>query len=344
MTALSSLTDRVALYRARRRAARGIETALTEAQPARPFMRHIVVALHSDGLNGPGKMRAPDYLPGFLDRLRANGVETRIACAHHDLALARLTRRPTAITVLYNEDLIDLSGDAALAALCRDALVFNAPRTGAIVARKDRANAFLGGLGIPMPSTDPGPDVPVLSLSPTGSDQGVTVAMSIEEADPARYNVELIDTVVEIDGRRYVTVVRLMCVGRTLLGAFPRGRPVDEGMDARGKTTPLDAPMLTALHARIVEPNLGGFRELADQLGGVLGPGFFAHDVLVEAGTERILLAETNFKFMNKSTLDHLASIGADLPFYAAMADTRHFASQAADAFLATCAAHGLSP
>ena len=66
---------------------------------------------------------------------------------------------------------------------------------------------------------------------------------------------------------------------------------------ARNRDTPRDPELLRYLRAELASADLERLLSFAARVGRTLGPGFYAHDVLVEAGSGELYLCETEFKF-----------------------------------------------
>ena len=66
---------------------------------------------------------------------------------------------------------------------------------------------------------------------------------------------------------------------------------------ARNRDTPRDPELLRYLRAELASADLERLLSFATRVGRTLGPGFYAHDLLVEAGSGELDLCETEFKF-----------------------------------------------
>ena len=112
------------------------------------------------------------------------------------------------------------------------------------------------------------------------------------------YNTQFIDTTVQFRESVYFTCIRLVCIGTYLIRIYIRARDVSENNPSvHNKDTPKDRELLDYLHEKLVVPRLEAFHALSDRIGRVLGPGFYAHDVLIENKTGQLFLCETGFKF-----------------------------------------------
>ena len=148
----------------------------------------------------------------------------------------------------------------------------------------------------------------------TRSTAAASVVVRAEEAEEGRYNTEFIDTRVSFEGKEYFTCLRLMCLTGTVLDTLVRALPVDMGPNVRTRNMPVDALMMQHMHRVLVEEIFPALQALAKQIGDIFGDGFYAHDVLVEKGTNRILLAEPGWKLHDFTFSKHFHSIRHLLP------------------------------
>lgn len=153
--------------------------------------------------------------------------------------------------------------------------------------------------------------------------------------DADRYNASFIDTRVNYAGEDYYTTVRLMCIGEVITHAFVRARPVSEGNPrVHGKDTPVKRDLLRGLHHILIERNQKGLERLAKDVVSAIGPGFYAHDVLIDARTHQIFLAETGFKLDNLVFYKHMAEIIEDLPSMKGFSNPAEVAKNTAPVFI----------
>jgi hypothetical protein len=118
-----------------------------------------------------------------------------------------------------------------------------------------------------------------------------------------------------VGGAEYYTTIRMLCVGGALVHAFVRARPVSEGNPTvHTADTPRDAALIEHLHAALVVPNRPRLEALARRLAEVLGPGFYAHDLLVCRESGEILVCESGVKFDGPAYADHLRPVADRLP------------------------------
>lgn len=76
--------------------------------------------------------------------------------------------------------------------------------------------------------------------------------------------------------------------------------------------------------------------DLCERMGHVLGPGFYAHDILPCSDDRQLYVCETGFKFDDMSLREWLWPISSDLPF---LSDhfTMNIADRAADELVRQC-------
>jgi hypothetical protein len=140
-----------------------------------------------------------------------------------------------------------------------------------------------------------------------GSGGAVELLERGKQVDPRRYNGEFIDTRHRFRGRDYNVCLRALCVGRVPVAFYPRARPAEEGLSVHAKDTPLDADLLNYLYRALVEPNIDRLSAICAKVAECLGLCFFAHDILPERGTSRLLLCEAGYKFDDMTLRRHLA-------------------------------------
>jgi hypothetical protein len=156
--------------------------------------------------------------------------------------------------------------------------------------------------------------------------------------DDARIRTEFVDTVVTFEDHRYYTTVRLICVDDIVLHAYPRARNVDEGSaSVHASDTPLNPALIEHLHETLVATRAEDFSRVARLLFGVLGHGFYAHDLLIDRNDGSISVCESGFKFDDRAYHGRLKPISADIPSQAVLFPVGEFARLSARAFLSRC-------
>lgn len=310
---------------------------LQSVPPAIGRPRHLVfTAFTRFGLGGKGKVYIPEYFPGFTRRLAEAGVDCSFVFDEAGLEAA-LDDRDTAILHIFNEEKVYPRNSRIQAAEARAGVVFCTDRAAQIVARKPRANRFLTSRGIVMPALVQAsvPDMPVFSNASIGSGRRTTVVDQGTDLDSARYNTRYIDTRLTFEGTTYHTMFRIQAVGRLVQHAYPRARDVREGSaSVHSKDTPANGPLIEFLFQTLIEPRRDEIERHTRALGEILGPGFYAHDMVVCAATGALYMVETGFKFNDTPYATYLQPDADRMPsnriFY-----TGDYPVLAADLFLA---------
>jgi hypothetical protein len=294
----------------------------------------VITGMSPGGLDGPGKVVASVFFPAFCATLARSGIRTCFATGPRELRSAVDRKLPTVIVNVYREvayridhrDVVEIENQAAG--------VFNRSSIGPIVAEKAKTNQYLAARGIAMPSLTP--HGRVFSNSRQASGAPVAVLDSLADADPSRYNTDFVDTRISYGGERYYSCVRLLCVGSRIVHSYVRARDVKEGSPSvHAKDTPLDAGLVMFLQRRLVEDRIAELAALAEKIAAALGPGFYAHDVLVGADGGAPLLCETGFKFHDTAYQNRLAPIAAELPVHRILFDVPALAEASARLFIA---------
>ncbi len=126
-----------------------------------------------------------------------------------------------------------------------------------------------------------------------------------------------------------------MCIGEVITHAFVRARPVTSGSPSvHTKDTPVDLDMLSALYSQLVGPNEQSLQELANRIANAAGPGFYAHDVLIDAQTKKAYLAETGYKFDDRSYCKRMSNIVSALPSMKGFSNPAEVAKNTAPVFI----------
>jgi hypothetical protein len=268
---------------------------------------------------GRGKMTPEYFLPPFQDALAACGA----IISHYSFREFIISDQcPDVAIFVYSEGAVarnlgwEAIDVAAKAAASRQILVIHNPSLGRIVAHKIRTNHVLADAGIAVPRIVSGGTAAtrVFSNETLGAHAPVKVVDAGRSLDLSRYNTELIDTVHEHGGRQYYVALRAMAVGPHCVSIFLRMRPVEQGNPSVHNTdTPLDADLWNSLYRSIVVPQIPQIGSICQQVFGALGFGFYAHDILPERGTGRLLVCETGFKFDDRQYRSHLMPLRSRL-------------------------------
>ena len=325
------------LSRAERRVAARRAGELDEIGPlpevSDPVGQVVVAALTPRAIKCRGKVNPARFFPGFFQRLAERGHRGRIVFTAEDLTAC--CGPDTTLIHLFNEENIIPTDDEVAAAEAKVRCVFNGLTTGRIIGKKELTNHHLSGKGIPMPSLSPAEGVPVFSNAPASTSKPAWLVTDAGALDEARYNTEFIDTTVTVNGKDYLTTLRLMAVGPTVVLPYLGIRRKDLARPSvHGVTTPHDADLYNRVFRQLYLDREDELRALAVDLDRALGHGFYHHDLLIERGTGRILLCEVGYKFDPFAFSEHMAPIKDGVPSLQPLYDGR-FARDSADAVLA---------
>ena len=216
--------------------------------------------------------------------------------------------------------------------------MFNSLDVARVLRNKEKTNRLLAVNGIPVPRLDGLAGKETFSNTRLGTANDVLVYKDGSAAPADRHNAAFICTRQEFRGKVYYTSVRLMCIGPHIVQVMARARDVDDNNPSvHNKDTPRDDALVDHLIARLIEPRLDDHAALAKKLATVLGPGFYAHDVLVDSATGELHVCESGFKFFDSSYETRLKGIGTDRPLPIGRPDVATYATRAAAIFLAYC-------
>lgn len=321
---------------ATRRQAAELKRQVAGLQPRERRANVVITGLGPGGLNGPGKVDAARFFPPFCRQLASAGIGTVVATGLGEVRPVVAAGGPTIIVNVYREvgHRIDLPAVTELEG--RATAVFNRSTLGPLIADKQRTNLFLTENGVAMPSLTPRGKVFSNSRQDTGA--AVSILDGLEQADADRYNTDFVDTRVIYGGATYYTCVRLLCVGSRIVHAYVRARDVDEGSaSVHAVNTPADADLLEFLQRRLVDDRLVEHAELADRIATALGPGFYAHDVLVDREGGPPLLCETGFKFQDPPYANRVSPVAERLPSHRILFSAPLLAEASARLFIDEC-------
>ena len=329
------------MTRAERRVADRRANELAEIGPipkvVDPQGEVIIAALTPRAIKCRGKVNPARFFPGFFQRLAERGHSGDILFTP-DALVERMGSRTTLIH-LYNEENIIPTDDEVAAADAKATCVFNQPVTGRIIGKKAETNLHLTTHGIAMPSLSPAEGAAIFSNAAASTSKPAWVVSDPEGLDETRYNTEFIDTTVTVDGKDYLTTLRLMAVGPTVVLPYVGVRPKDlRRPSVHGVSTPRDAELYNKIFQILFLDHEAELRALAVNLNRALGPGFYHHDLLVEHGTGRILVCEVGYKFDPYAFSEHMAPVKDQIPSLHPLYDGS-FARDSADAVLACAGA-----
>lgn len=304
-----------------------------------------MLALGSRGLRARGKVKSRRFFPPFCSVLRQHGIASAYIGDHESLKreLCLTDGLPHVLVNLVNEDRDDIEPYKLPNDLLQNVTaVFNPHKIAGLIRDKKETNQFFSEHKISVPGRNPDERTNVFSNSRFGTGARAFIIDNSRELDEERYNTQFIDTTVRFKESVYFTCIRLMCIGTCLIRIYIRARDVSENNPSvHTKNTPKDPELLDYLHEEVVTPRLEAFRTLSDRLGHLLGPGFYAHDVLIENRTGRLFLCETGFKFYDDSYEERMLGIIGNRNFLCEISDQETYAGYAASVFLGYCAEMG---
>jgi hypothetical protein len=309
---------------------------LVGTTPASGRSRHVILTAFSRfGFGAKGKVYIPEYFPAFTARLAEQDIDCSFVWNEDGLEAAA-DARDTAILHLYNEEKACAYNDRIRAVEARASMVFCPRRAGAILAHKPATNRFLTARGVAMPEMldTTSALVPVFSNSAIGSGHRTIVTDTPEALAPDRYNTRYIDTRRTFGNKTYHTMFRIQSIGQQVLHAYPRARDVaQKSASVHSKDTPADGPLIEFLFDELIRCRWDEIAVFTRHLGKILGPGSYAHDMVVCNQTGAMYMVESGLKFNDTPYADYIASAAPQMPgnaiFYSGQ-----YAVQAADLFV----------
>jgi hypothetical protein len=299
-----------------------------------------LVGTSEGGFHGRGKA-SPLYFPKFDHALARRGVslvaypEPAVALSHiddHDPAR-------TAFILIYNETKQrELLQNFAELTSRTEFRFYNPPSVGETIGDKRSTNRLFSTTGIPVPPlVNTEATIRVFSNAAIGSRKPTAIIGPGQAIDRDRYNTRFIDTAHEYRGKSYYVSLRTLAVTGDMISAYVRLRPTGEAeASVHNKDTPKDPQLISHFHETLIEANRGRLIQLCEQIGKVLGPGFYAHDILPCRDTGELYVCEAGFKFDDLTYQEALWPISSDLRFLTDHS-TYAFADLAAEAVIQQC-------
>ena len=213
-------------------------------------------------------------------------------------------------------------------------IVYNHPKSGAIISNKRSANEALSKVGclVPRSADVLNSEDTVFSNAMEESGAFAFTAKKQSGLDSSRHNTEFVDTRVLHAGVEYFTTVRLMCINNIITHQFTRARPSSEGNPSvHAKDTPRDADLVNALHHEVCKTAGAQFQKIANQIFDAFGPGFYSHDVLVDRSDGRVFVCETGYKFDDMAYQGHMREIARQIDGLEGFEDAEATALASAD-------------
>ncbi len=218
-------------------------------------------------------------------------------------------------------------------------LIFNSRRLGDIVGCRKITNTLLAEHGISVPKQNPPPSGQrkIFSLG-GGYPNSATVTNTYEQLESGRYNVEFIDTRIAFQNKTYFTSLRMMCIGSRVVKFIIRARDCEEQRpEARDRNTPPNPNLIDHIYQKIVTSNQNRLLAMVEDIEAVYGPGFYAHDIVLDKDTGIPYLCETELKFFPDTYTRTFRGLLDDThPMYSTMS-YRNYAKRAANKFADYC-------
>ena len=315
-----------------------VRLMIKEPQPRRPTARVVFTVLTEKGPNAHGKVAAYQFLPTFCNTLRKNNFATAWAATTGQLARALETELPVVLVHLFGEDNVQIASPN-MTKMERLALVtFNQSKTGVLLADKLASHRAFEAAQIPAPRLL---ETGGFLRQRFGSGLPTSVASDTDKhylGSQKFIRTEFVDTRIQFKGRTYFTVVRLMCVDDVVLHAYTKARAENDGSaSVHASHTPTNADFINYCHELLVRPRSTEFQQIATRLYHVLGPGFYAHDLLIDNNSGAVYVCESGFKFDSPVTSKRLGPIGHLIPSQAPLLPPENFSQRSAQAFLTRC-------
>lgn len=316
--------------------ARVQESLVSAHQPTERQLAVCFFAPEQNRFVGDGKVGAPDFWPLFCDYLRQRQIRTHFAKSHRGLKQILRQAERSVVVCIYGEDSNVPSNSHLMSILDSADIVFNHPLSGSIIRNKSLTNKALASVGCLTPRLveELDSDAVIFSNAIEGTGSYAFTAASAGEVDNKRYNTEFVDTIRRYGEAEYFTTIRLMCINDRITHHFIRARHTSEGNPSvHAKDTPKNANLINALHREVSEAAENQLERIAEQVYRAFGPGFYAHDILVDTRTNRAIICETGYKFNDRTYQKHLHEIAHEVKGLAGYEDTANAAISSATLF-----------
>ncbi|MBF9197343.1 hypothetical protein [Microvirga terrestris] len=277
-------------------------------------MKNLVfVGARAHALHGNGK--ASTFFQYADSVFRSYGIDVFKYKNFNEFELNIDKHRDGIVTMIYNEE-DGIEEAEQIERICmqnmRRALIVHPSKLGRVIGDKAATNTLLADNGIRVPKQIKSEAAigQVFSNDPLGSGRTVSVHAPGEKLRFDRYNTEFINTVYPFRGRDYYVSLRAMCVGGTCIAIYTRCRPTEEGNPSVHTTnTPVDPELINYLHVRVAIRLQGKIIQVCEQIGQVIGLGFFSHDLLPCADTGEVFICETGVKFDEATLMNRLTPV-----------------------------------
>jgi len=318
--------------------ARRLAESIRETRPVDPIGRVLICCANNSAFAGPNKVKPESFFPGFCRVLHSYNIDIEFISGQQSLSEATASDDNTIVIDIYNEEADHgflPRTDQGLYG--RAALVFNHRDAGAVMSDKARTNGVLTAAGVPMPRMDPEAGLVFRNTASHSSskDRDIEVSPKVDSARGDSYETEYIDTAREYLGRKYLTSIRMLCVGEVIISAFAAARPAEEGKySVKGINTPVDIDLIRFFQERLIHERHEDLQGIAKRVAKALGPGFYAHDLVVDSTSGEILLCEAGYKFSMYPVAERFRSIAKKISSDYLILDETECARASAEAFV----------
>ena len=319
-----------------------INNQIQEFKPENIRAKVIIAAMGPKPLSNRGKVTPNKFFPPFCQVLAQCGIST--VYVHEFESLKReifsSNRVSTILINLVNELHDDLENyEVPVELLQKTNAVFNSPDIAKIIRDKQEANTFFSQNGVSMPSCNITKSNKIFSNTRFGSMDEVYVYEDSKNLCRDRYNTEFVDTRVQFENAVYYTAIRLMCIGSIIVQIYVYARnSCENNPSVHGIDTPRNCELLDYLYDRLIEPRLEELHLLAEKIESKLGPGFYAHDLIIDNDSGGILLCEAGFKFYTGMFSKRMMGVISNRKFQCGVLEQETYAAYAASNFITYCA------
>lgn len=286
-----------------------------------------------------GKMRSRTFLRPFCIEVSRLGYRIKFANSVAEIERYLEGEKITILLNIIGEDVFTISSRALEHLEKRPSVTFNPLRTALILADKLKTQQILTSHDVLMPKILDGASGGFLRARSGTNRPTKFLAEKPEGAtidDRKSIVNEFIDTTVDWENEKFYTSVRLLCINDKIIHQYVRARSFKEqDPNVHASNTPLNADFLNHLQDIIIIPNTERFAEISKKIYDALGDGFYAHDILVERDSGRLLVCETGIKFDDYSFWTRIRSIEKALYVHSIFFPPEEFAKKSAAIFVA---------
>lgn len=220
---------------------------------------------------------------------------------------------------IYHEDTLNYNDFTIMEKkLYKNDILIHPTKLGIIVGSKKNTNIFLSEKNILCPKIIDKTDKNLVVFENENNTSGANVRLLYENdvLNHKKYNTEFIDTLYKHNNELYYSSIRTLCVGNEIVAVFLRFRNVKENNPSvHCKDTPLISSLINSYYEEVIIPNIGNLTKICENIGNVLGLGFYAHDFAYSFKDNDFFLLETGFKLHDSTHSNKVKSISKKLNF-----------------------------